>query len=137
MPISAPSSTRGHSSGLKSGLTLILTSGSSGLPSRLNSSAMDSLASTKTPRTALLRCKGSGCDAGQRQHGVQQHIGACRTIGLGGVLELIVADAVLAGHEHHRSRNLGVEVAGVVAGAGSDAAVGIAEHLGRILHGVD
>src|SRR5579872_1577056 len=116
MPISAPASTFGHSSGLKSGLTLIPTSGSPGLPSRLNSSAMDSLASTKTPRTVLPPLIDSGCDAGQRQHGVQQYIGACGAVRLRGILELIVADAILAGHEYHRGRNPGVEIARIMAG---------------------
>src|SRR6201987_1868123 len=112
MPMSAPASTAGHSSGLKSGLTLIPTSGSPGLASRLNSSAMDSLASTKTPRTAFPPLMISGCDAGQRQHGVQQHVGARGAVGLGGILKLVVADTVLAGDEEHRGRNFGVEVAG-------------------------
>ena len=59
----------------------------------------------------------SGRNAGKCKHGVHQDIGAGRAIRLGCVLELVVADAVLAGHEHHRSRNAGVQVAGVVAGA--------------------
>jgi len=44
----------------------------------------------------------SGRNAGKCKHGVHQDIGAGRAIRLGCVLELVVADAVLAGHEHHR-----------------------------------
>ena len=68
---------------------------------------------------------------------MHQDVGARRAIGLRGVFQLIVADAVLAGHEHHRRRHHGVEVAGVVAGAGGDAAVRIAERLRGVLDRVD
>src|SRR5205085_3080173 len=116
----APSRMAGYCSGVMSGLRCTRTSGSPDLRKRSKITASDSLASTKTPRTALppvFLIQRSGRDAGERQHRMHQHIGAGRAIGLGGVLELVVADAVLAGHEHHRCRDHRVEVAGVVAGA--------------------
>src|SRR3981081_3899027 len=98
------------------------TGGSPGLFSRAKISASDPLASTKTPRTEfsvmLLRC-----DARERQHGMHQDVGAGRAIGLSRVLELVMADAVLAGHEDHRGRHHIGEIAGVVTGAGGDAAM--------------
>src|SRR5437868_2443294 len=110
-----------------SGFRWISTLGSPGFSSRSKITASDSLASTNTPRMAfpqiLLIRHLSGCDAGQRMHGMHQHIGAGRAISLGRVLEFVVADAVLAGHEHHRRRHHGVEVAGIMAGAGGDAAM--------------
>src|SRR3981081_595285 len=71
-------------------------------------------------RPCLLRC-----NAGQRPHGMQQPVGAGGAVGLGRVFQLVVADAVLARHENHRRRNFGVEVAGIVAGAGGDAAIAV------------
>src|SRR5712672_3880105 len=68
---------------------------------------------------------------------MHQDIGACRAIGLRGVFEFVVADAVLAGRENHRRRHYGVEVAGIMAGAGGDAAMRIAERFRGILDGVD
>jgi hypothetical protein len=44
-----------------------------------------------------------------------------------------MADAVLAGHEHHCRRHDGVEIAGVVTGAGCDAAMRMAEHFRCVL----
>src|ERR1700694_4575408 len=99
-------------------------------------SASDPLASTKTPRTENLR-KLSGGDAGERQHGMHQGVGAGCAIRLGRILELVVADAVLAGDEDHRSRHDIGEVAGVVTGARGDAPVAVAERLGGALDGVD
>src|ERR1700688_1841062 len=99
---------------------LMRTGGSPARFSRSKISASDPLASTKTPRTEISVMLLGG-DAGKRQHGVHQDVGAGGAIGLGCVLELVVADAVLAGHEHHRRRHDGVEVAGIVAGARSDA----------------
>src|SRR5436309_2680588 len=116
------------------------TSGSPDLCSFSKITASDSLASTKTPRTELsplFFAWRSGRDAGERQHGMHQHVGAGRAIGLRGVLELVVADAVLAGHEHRRRGHHCVEVAGVVAGAGGDAAMRIAELRCGILDRVD
>src|ERR1700722_13644248 len=109
-----------------SALRLMRTAGSPALCCRSKISASDPLASTKTPRTdisvavAIIR---SGSDARQRQYGMHQDVGAGRAIDLGRVLQLVVADAVLAGYEHHRRRHHGIEVAGIVAGAGGDAPV--------------
>src|SRR5260370_31407471 len=136
MTIPAPSSRAGIWSALMSASRLIRTGGAAALFSRSKISASDPLASTKTPRTAisviLLRR-----DAGERQHGVHQDVRAGRAIGLRRVLELVVADAVLAGHEHHRRRHDGVEIAGVVTGARGNAPVRIAERLGGVLHRID
>src|SRR3954452_658938 len=131
--ISAPSRISGYCSGLMSGSLWIRTLGSPGCSRRSMITARASLASTKTPRMTLsLR---SGCDAGDRQHRVHEDIGARGAIGLRGVFQLIVADAVLAGHEHHCGRHDWVEIAGVMAGAGGDAARGTAERLRRVLDG--
>src|SRR5262245_53691844 len=130
----------GYCSGVMSGSRCTRTSGSPDLRRRSKITASDSLASTNTPRTALPPCCFdliSGRDAGERQHRMHQHVGAGGAIGLRGVFELIVADAVLAGHEHHRGRHHRVEIAGVMAGAGRDTTVRIAELLGGVLDRVD
>src|ERR1700738_2077937 len=142
MAILAPSSSSGYCSGVMSGSRWMRTSGSPGLVRRSKITASDSLASTKTPCTAFSivrtrRRRSLGSDAGDRQHGVHQGIGASGAVGLRGVLEFVVADAVLAGNEDHRRRHHIGEVAGVVTGAGSDAAVAVAERLGGVLDGVD
>ena len=51
---------------------------------------------------------------------MHQDIGAGRAIDLGRVLKFIVADAILAGHEHHRRGHHGVEITGIVTGAGRE-----------------
>src|SRR5487761_2050197 len=117
MAISAPSSRAGIWPGVMSASRLTRTAGSPVLFCRSKISASDPLASTKTPRTEI-SFKLSGSDARERQHGMHQHVGARRAVGLGGVLELVVADAVLAGHAFHRGGILRIEVAGVVTGAG-------------------
>ena len=68
---------------------------------------------------------------------MQQGIGARGAVGLRGVLELIVADAVLAGHKNHRRGHHIGEVAGVVAGAGGDAAMAVTKRFGRVLNRID
>src|ERR1700738_5191273 len=136
MTISAPSSNAGICSGLMSASRLTRTGGSPAWFWRSNISASEPLASTNTPRTENLR-KLSGGDAGQRQHAMHQCVGAGSAIGLRRILEFVVADAVLAGNEDHRRRHDVGEVAGVVTGAGSDAAVAVAERLGGVLDGVD
>src|SRR5436305_1923672 len=118
-----------------SGSRWIRTGGSAGLASRSKITASDSLASTNTPRTKISFW--SGCDAGQRQHRMHQCVGARGAIGLRGVFEFVVADAVLAGHEDHRRRHHVGKIAGVMSGAGSDAAMGIAERLGCGLYRID
>src|ERR1700730_839236 len=108
------------SSDLMSASRLTCTAGSPALFWRSKISASDPLASTKTPRTdvpllsehdlfgkplhtfpdhAHVAC--SRTDAGERQHGVHQNVGAGGAIGLRGVFEFIVADAVFARHEDH------------------------------------
>src|SRR5258708_15770674 len=134
--ISAPSSKAGICSDVMSGLRLMRTGGSPDLFSGSKITASDSLASTNSPRTEILRFL-SGSDAGERQHRMHQHVGPRRAISLGCVLELVMADAVLARHEHHRRGHDGVEIAGIVAGAGGDAPVRIAECLGGIFHRID
>src|SRR4051794_21781457 len=110
-----------------SGSRWIVTFGSPGFASRSKITASDSLASTNTPRTKFsLR---SGCHAGQRQHSMQQRVGSGGAVGLRGVLEFVVADTVLAGHEDHCRRHDIGKVAGVVACAGGNAAVTVAERL--------
>src|SRR5260370_10913533 len=136
MAISAPSSTPGNCSGDTSGSRWIRTLRSPGFASRSKLTASDSLASTKTPRTEISVVL-SGCDAGERKDRMHQRVGAGGAVGLGCVLELIVAEAVLAGNEDHRRRHDIGEVAGVVAGARRDAAMAVAERLGRALDGVD
>src|ERR1700731_3221434 len=108
------------------------TAMSPGFASRSKMTARASLASTNTPRTEISVVV-SGSDAGKRQYGMHQGIGAGGAIGLRGILKLVVAGAVLAGNEDHRCRHDIGEVAGVVAGAGSDAAVAIAQRLGGVL----
>src|SRR5216683_8274828 len=112
------------------------TPGSPGFVSRSKITASASLASTKTPRTEI-SVVWSGSDAGERQHGMHQDVGAGRAIDLGRVLKLIVADAILAGHEHHRRGHHGIEIAGIVPGARGNAPVRIAERPRGILHRVD
>src|SRR5712675_1869436 len=113
MAISAPPSTPGNCSGDTSGSRWMRTAGSPGFVSRSKITASDSLASTNTPRTENLLWW-SGCDAGQRQHRMHQRIGAGGAVGLGGILEFVVADAVLAGHEDHCRRHHIGKIAGVV-----------------------
>src|ERR1019366_824480 len=135
MMISAPSSRAGICSSLISASRLMRTAGSPALFCRSKISASDPLASTKTPRTEIsVGCDPGWCpahflfehdlfgkpvptfpdhalgsDARERQHGVHQNVGARRAVGLGGVLELVVADAILAGDEYHRGRNLRIQ----------------------------
>src|SRR5262249_62331566 len=60
---------------------------------------------------------------GAFDHRLQQDLAARADIGLGGVLDLVVADAVLAGHEDHGGRRPARDVAGVVARAPPDVPV--------------
>src|SRR5258707_763347 len=141
MAISAPSSTPGNCSGVTSGSRWMRTLGSPGFSSRSKIKASDSLASTKTPcKASLPYCpygRLSGRDAGERKHRVHQHVGARRAIGLRGVFELVVTDAILARDKHHRRRNARIQVTGIVAGARRNAPIGIAERRGGILHRID
>src|SRR4051812_3269144 len=68
---------------------------------------------------------------------MHERVGAGGTVGLGRVLQLVMADAVLAGYKDHcRWYDVG-KVAGVVPGAGGDAAVAVAKGLGGTLDRVD
>src|SRR6202140_238320 len=136
MAISAPSSTPGNCSGVTSGSRRMRTLGSPGFASRSKITASDSLASTKTPRTEISVVL-SGSDAGERKHRMHQRVGAGGAVDLGCVLELVVADTVLAGNEDHRRRHDVGEVAGVVTGARGDAAMAVPERLGGPLDRID
>src|SRR5947208_2601948 len=57
---------------------------------------------------------------GPLDHRLQKDLAARPDIGFAGVLDLVVADAVLARHEDHRRRRDARDVAGVVAGAAHD-----------------
>src|SRR5450432_1538484 len=70
-------------------------------------------------------------------HRLQQDLAAGADIDLGCVLDLVVADAVLAGHEHHRRRRDPADVTGVVARAAHDVHVLVARGLGAAPHRVD
>src|SRR5450759_5011273 len=78
-----------------------------------------------------------GRDAGERQYGMHQRVGAGGAIGLSRILQLVVADAVLAGNEDHRCRHHIGEVAGVMTRARGDAAVAIAERPGGAFDRID
>ena len=68
---------------------------------------------------------------------MHQRVGAGGAVGLGRVLQLVVADTILAGNKDHcRWHDIG-KVAGIMPGAGGDAAVAIAECLGGVLDCVD
>src|SRR5262249_9737647 len=54
---------------------------------------------------------------GRPQCRLKEHIASCFAIGRGGILRLIVADAVLAWDEDHRGRHPARHMEGVVAGA--------------------
>ena len=70
----------------------------------------------------------------ERQGRLEQHLSAGGAVLARGALGLVVAQAVLAGHENHgRRRDLG-EVHGVVAGAGDDIAMRVPEGLGARSH---
>src|SRR3954464_5935797 len=51
---------------------------------------------------------------GSFHHRLQQDLAAGADVGLVGVLDLVVADAVLARYEHHRGRRDPADIAGVV-----------------------
>src|ERR1019366_9269850 len=116
------------------------TPGSPGFVNRSKITASASLASTKTPRTEASGCwiyRRLGRDAGERQHGMHQRVGAGGEVGLRRIVKLVVADAVLAGNEDHRCWYDVGKVAGVVTGARGDAAVAVAKRLGCALDRVD
>src|SRR5438034_5011524 len=136
MAISAPSSTPGNCFGDTSGSRWMRTLGSPGCSSRSKITASDSLASTNTPRTEISVIL-SGSDAGERKYRMHQCVGAGGAVGLGCVLQFVVADAVLAGNKDHRRWHDAGKVAGVLTGARSDAAVAVAERLGGALDRVD
>src|SRR5512142_792859 len=71
------------------------------------------------------------------EHGMQKDVRAGLEMLGTRVLDLVVADAVLAGHEDHRGRRDPRHVDGVVAGAARQVAVRKAKRLGGTAHGVD
>src|SRR4029079_8655087 len=74
---------------------------------------------------------------GSLHHRLQQDLAAGADVALGRVLDLVVADAVLARHERDGRRRHTRHVAGVVAGAAHDVHVRIARVLGAAAHGLD
>src|SRR6266550_3090389 len=74
---------------------------------------------------------------GPFDHRLQEDLAARPDVRLGGVLDLVVADAVLARHEDHRRRRHARDVAGVVAGAAHDVHVGVARLFGAAPHRFD
>src|SRR5690606_23545173 len=75
--------------------------------------------------------RASGEAAIEGEHRLEQHVGARgEMLGLG-VLDLVVADAALAGHEDHRRPVTAGDVDRVVAGAARDASMGMAESARR------
>src|SRR5260370_755997 len=62
-------------------------------------------------------------------HRLQQDLAARPHVGLSRVLDLVVADAVLARHEDHRCRRHARDIAGVMALAAHDVHVGVARLL--------
>src|ERR1700704_235608 len=69
-------------------------------------------------------------------HRLQQDLAARADIGLGRVLDLVVADAVLARHEDHGRRRHARDIAGVVSRAAHDVHVGVPRLLGPAPHGL-
>ncbi len=68
---------------------------------------------------------------------MQQHIGPRLEMLGTGVLDLVVADAVLAGDEDHRGGRDARNVDRIMAGAAHHLAMGIAERPRRGAHGTD
>jgi hypothetical protein len=62
-------------------------------------------------------------DSGAFEDGVEEDVAAGGEVLRPGVLDLVVADAALAGDEHHGGRGDAREVDGVMAGAADDVAV--------------
>src|SRR5579883_730114 len=99
-------------------------------PATVATSAADAV-----ERTPLFIRRRSGVRA--LDHRLQQDLATGADIGFGRVLDLVVADAVLAGHEDHRGGGDAADVAGVVTGAAHDVHVRIACLLGATPHRVD
>src|SRR6267143_1688673 len=109
------------------------TPGSPGFVSRSKITASASLASTKTPRTEI-SVVWSGSDAGERQHGMHQDIGARRAIHLGRVLKLIVElihDRGVGAAAIHRKRDFTGN--DITRGIGDDGLADSADRLGTAL----
>src|SRR6266567_5325263 len=70
-----------------------------------------------------------------REHSVQQYIGARLEVLGTGILHLVVADAILAGHEDHRRRRDAREIHCVVRRAAYDLPARKPKHLRRTVHG--
>src|SRR5262245_55180640 len=67
-------------------------------------------------------------------YGTEQHVATSGAIALGGVLDLVMADPVLAGDEDHRGRGHPAQITGIVAGAADDRHGIEAELLRPLLH---
>src|SRR5512147_605787 len=74
---------------------------------------------------------------GALHHRAQQNVAAGAAILARRVLDLVMADAVLARDEDHARRRDAAHIAGVVPGAADDRHAGIAQFLGARLHGGD
>src|SRR2546429_3713069 len=74
---------------------------------------------------------------GPLHHGLQEDLAAGADIALGRILDLVVTDAVLAGHEHHGGGRHAADIAGVVAGAAHDIHVRVARLFSGAAHAVD
>src|SRR5438067_6204023 len=75
--------------------------------------------------------------AGSLEHRMEKHVGSgLEVLGLG-VLDLVVADAVLAGHEDHRRRRDAREIHRVVRRAAHDLAARKPKHGRPTLHRID
>src|SRR3954469_21464590 len=67
-------------------------------------------------------------------YGTKQHVATSGAVALGGVLDLVVADSILAGDEHHGGRRHPAQITGIVAGAADDRHGIEAELLRALLH---
>src|SRR5687768_982211 len=95
----------------------------------------DDLASCPRPRTGRPTTFAVGSvGIGALHHRTQQDVAARTAILAGRVLDLVVADAVLARDEDHARRRHPAHVAGVVAGAADDRHGGHAQFLGARFH---
>ena len=65
---------------------------------------------------------------------MQQHIAASGQVLGFGVLDLVVADAILAGHKDHRGGRHAMHIDGVMPGAADDVHVVVVQGIGRAAH---
>ena len=79
----------------------------------------------------------SGASTCTREHRVQQHVGPRLEVLGTGILDLVVADAVLAGYEDHRGGRDARNIDRIMAGAAHHLAMRIAECPRRGAHRID